>query len=132
MNRGPDTWVSGPSAYVAAHGAVDIGIGRRGIFLEQRRCGHDLSRLAVSALRYLQIDPGSLHGLGLLALQSLNRRDVPTGHGGERYHTGADRLTVEVDGAGAAHGHSATKLGAVQAGDLADRPQQRHVRIRIE
>src|SRR5580692_2073773 len=118
-----DARVGGASAYVAAHGTVDIRIGRRGIFLEQRRCGHDLPRLAISALWYLKIDPGGLYGLGLLALQSFNRRDLTAGHRREGHDAGTDRLTIEVDRAGTAHRHSAPELGAVQSGNLADRPQ---------
>ena len=34
---------------------------------QERNCGHDLSRLAVAALRYLERVPGGLHGLGSLA-----------------------------------------------------------------
>ncbi len=76
MNRGTDTGIGGASANVAAHGAIDVGIGRRGSFFQQCRRRHDLSGLAVAALRDLQFDPGRLHRLGLLALQALNGRDV--------------------------------------------------------
>src|SRR5258708_21451418 len=81
MNRCADAGVGGATTDVAAHGAVDIGIAGRGILLEQRGRRHDLPRLAISALGDLQVDPCSLHCLGLLALQSLDGADLPPGYG---------------------------------------------------
>src|SRR5580658_7586213 len=53
---------------VAGHCGVDIRIIRRGISSQQRRCRHDLSRLAVAALDDFEIEPrlldfGSRSGL---------------------------------------------------------------------
>ncbi len=76
MNRGADAGIGGAAADVAAHRGIDVGIGRRGILFQQRRRRHDLSGLAVAALRDLQFDPGRLHRLGLLALQALDGRDL--------------------------------------------------------
>src|SRR6185369_3238209 len=58
MNRPADAAISAATAQVAAHGAVDIGIGRLRLFLQQSHGGHDLSRLAVAALRHLLGQPG--------------------------------------------------------------------------
>src|SRR4051794_27669867 len=44
-----------------AHRVVDVGVGRPWLVLEQRRRGHDHSRLAVAALRYIVLEPGLLH-----------------------------------------------------------------------
>ena len=51
------------AADVAAHGVVDVGVGRLRVLLEQRRRRHDLAGLAIAALRHLQLDPGGLHRL---------------------------------------------------------------------
>src|SRR6476620_4713001 len=48
----------GPAATdVSGHRGIDIGIRRLGMLGEQRGCGHDLPRLAVTALRNVQLDP---------------------------------------------------------------------------
>jgi len=59
-DRGADARIRPASAQVARHGGVDLVV--RGLrCLSQQRCGlHDLSGLAVAALRDLVIDPGSL------------------------------------------------------------------------
>src|ERR1700694_5521220 len=46
---------------VPRHRAVDIAIRRVGLGGKQRRCGHDLARLAIAALRHVQLDPGLLN-----------------------------------------------------------------------
>src|SRR5580704_846771 len=61
VNRSADAGISRAAANVAAHCAVDIRIGGRGVLFEQRSGGHDLAGLAVAALRHLQADPRRLH-----------------------------------------------------------------------
>src|SRR3954464_5554055 len=56
----PDLLESAATADVA-HRVVDIGVGRLGLVLEQRRGGHDHSRLAVAALRNVVLEPRLLH-----------------------------------------------------------------------
>jgi len=72
------------------------------------------------------------HGLGLLARQALYGRDMLVGDGGDRRDAGACRLAFDMHRTGAALRHAAAELGAVQADDLADRPEQRHVGVGIE
>src|SRR5882724_8928904 len=72
VNRGADTGIGRAAANIAAHGAVDVGIGRRRVLLEQRRRRHDLTALAIAALGYLKLYPRGLDRLGRLALQSLD------------------------------------------------------------
>ena len=52
--------VSGATAEIAGHGFVDIGVGGVRFLSKQGGCGHDLSGLAVAALRNLFSDPGIL------------------------------------------------------------------------
>src|SRR4051794_40883068 len=42
-------------------GVVDVGVGRFGLVLEQRRHRHDHPALAIAALRHVVVDPGLLH-----------------------------------------------------------------------
>src|ERR1700692_3052775 len=79
VNRGADTGIRRAAANIAAHGAVDVGIGRRRVLLEQGRCRHDLTALAIAALGYLKLYPRGLDRLGRLALQTLDRGHLLAG-----------------------------------------------------
>src|ERR1700692_1723562 len=59
-NRGTDTGIRRATANIAAHGTVDVGIGRRRVLLEQGRGRHDLTALAIPALGYLKFYPRGL------------------------------------------------------------------------
>src|SRR5215831_16064931 len=59
MDSLADTQI-GPAAADVGHRTVDIGVGRLRFFLEQVHCGHDLPRLAVSALGHVKFDPRQL------------------------------------------------------------------------
>src|SRR5258706_8626209 len=52
-----DSHISAAATDVPGHGGVDIAIGRARLGGEQRRCGHDLAGLAITALRHVQVDP---------------------------------------------------------------------------
>jgi hypothetical protein len=52
--------VGGTTAGIAGHGFVDIGVGEVRLLREQCGSGHDLSGLAVAALRDLFSNPGLL------------------------------------------------------------------------
>src|ERR1700681_4217951 len=80
VNRGADTGIRRATANIAAHGTVDVGIGRRRVLLQKRRCRHDLTALAVPALGYLKFYPRGLDRLGRLALQSLDGGHLLAGH----------------------------------------------------
>src|SRR5206468_12689148 len=61
---------------VAGHLRVDIRIAGMRILGEKRRCRHDLSRLAVAALRHLAGEPGLLHrGSGARLAHALDGGD---------------------------------------------------------
>src|SRR5262244_533824 len=62
------------SAQAAAHDGVDILVGRVGKILEQR-CGlHDLSGLAIAALRCLRLNPGFVQRMLTIGVEPLDRR----------------------------------------------------------
>src|SRR6185369_88574 len=53
--------VGATAADVAGHRRVDLGIPGVGSRIEQGRCGHDLSRLAIAALDDFDVQPRLLH-----------------------------------------------------------------------
>src|SRR4051794_1717996 len=55
-----DAYIGPTAADVAGHGSIDVGIGRVWPARQQRRSGHDLARLAVTALNDLAVEPGLL------------------------------------------------------------------------
>src|SRR5580658_7122760 len=55
--------IGSATADVAAHRVIDILVGRPRLLIQQRRGGHDLSRLAVAALHDIERQPGVLHFL---------------------------------------------------------------------
>ena len=89
--------------------------------------------LAVAALRHVVVDPGLLHLVQrAVRREAFDRGDLLAVGGADRHGAGARRHAVDVDGAGAALGDAAAVLGAGQADMLADRPQQRRVRIDVD
>src|ERR1700722_924083 len=60
MNGASQTFIRAATADIGNIG-VDVGIRRLGIVLQKRNHGHDLSRLAVAALRNALLNPRALH-----------------------------------------------------------------------
>src|SRR5438132_12267099 len=56
-----DAQIGPAAADVARHGGIDVGVGRMRVACQQRRSGHDLTRLAVAALHDLPVEPGLLN-----------------------------------------------------------------------
>src|SRR5882672_9123302 len=53
--------LEGAAAADVGNRGVDVGVGRLGFVVEQRRDRHDHARLAIAALRHVVRDPGLLH-----------------------------------------------------------------------
>src|SRR5512133_2741471 len=61
VNRLADADIGAAAAEIAVHGGVDIRVGGFGSFGEQGRGGHDLSGLAIAALRDVDLLPRKLY-----------------------------------------------------------------------
>src|SRR5882762_10165522 len=108
------------------HRVVDVPVGRFGLLPQEGRRGHDLARLAVAALRHVELRPGLLHGMGAGGRQAFDGDDpIRRLHAADGDHAGTHQLAVDVDGAGTALRDATTILGARQADLLADDPEQR-------
>src|SRR5581483_10978974 len=95
--------LEGAAAADIRDGGVDVGVGRLGLLLQQRRHRHDHSRLAVAALRHIVRDPGLLHLVQRVALsQPLDGGDLLARGGAHRKGARAHRRAVDVNRAGAA------------------------------
>src|SRR4029079_18308744 len=113
--------------------AIDVGVGRLRLVLEQFRDRHDHAALAVTVLRHFTVEPGLLH-LGQHAVlgKALDGDDLLADSGARRERARAGGDAVDVDGAGAALRDAAAILGAGQADILPDRPEQRRVGIDVD
>src|SRR5262245_55977670 len=136
LGRGVDglaRLLEGAAAADVGDPRVDVGVGRPGLLLQERRDRHDHPGLTVAALGYVEIDPGLLHFVQDAAVgQALDRRDLLAFRRGDGQHAGSDRLAVEVDRAGAAHRDAAAVLGAREPDLLTDRPQQGRGRTDVD
>src|SRR5688572_32840867 len=74
LDRRADPHVRRAAAEVARHRLVDVGVGRPLVLREQCGGRHHLPRLAVAALRDVELLPRRLYGLRLSRLQTLDRR----------------------------------------------------------
>ena len=71
----PDAHIGAAAAKVAAHCVIDLRIGRARIARQKRSGAHDLPRLAVTALRDVQLHPGLLDGVRAVFGQPFDRGD---------------------------------------------------------
>jgi hypothetical protein len=125
-----DPVVRAAAAEVPVHTFFDFVVTRRWIVREQCRRFHDLSRLAVTALRRTLIDPRLLEWMELTVLrQPFNRRDLLTDCCRERRDARANWLAIEVDGAGATLRDAATELGPSQSKIITQDPEDPDVGI---
>src|ERR1700721_2057546 len=73
----------------SSHNLVDGLVGGIGVVFQQRGGLHDLSRLAITALRNLQLDPGGLQWMSPLGVEPLDRRYLRAGARAERGNAGS-------------------------------------------
>ena len=77
MHSCANPMIGSATAQVAGHRVVDVCIRWVGNFAKQRRSGHHLAGMTVTALRYLQFEPGLLHRMTEIARKSLDCRTEP-------------------------------------------------------
>src|SRR5262249_10789411 len=100
--------------------------------LEQRHRGHDLPRLAIAALRNIELDPRQLHRVLSICGKPLDRGDVLAGNGSNRIAAGPDGLTVDQHCAGATLRDTAAEFRSLELEGIAQHPQQLLVRLHVE
>jgi hypothetical protein len=127
MDGFSDALVRSAAANVAAHEIVDVSVGGFWFFCEQRDSRHNLSGLAVAALRNVFFDPSDLNGVATVGGQPFNRHNFLSTYAGDWRNAGARGLAVDVHGAGSAQGHSAPKFCPCHIQGVAQNPQKRHI-----
>ena len=118
------------TALEAGEGLADLRVGGLRRFFEQRDRGHDPAVEAIAALRNLFGDIGFLQLVRLAVLADTGkRRNLAGADGINRRDAGANRLAVDPNRSGAALGEAASEARIFQSEIVAQRIEQRHIRI---
>src|SRR5579871_3742413 len=131
MNGAANAFVRATATDVAAHRDVDLIVGRCRCAREQCRGRHDLTRLAIAALRHVFFDPRFLHGMRAIGRQSFDRRHAFAGRIGDRDAAGFHRSAVDVNRARAAFSETAAEFRAGETNRIAQHPEQWHIRRHV-
>src|SRR6266446_2790534 len=123
VDRLTDTQVRTAAAKVGDF-PLNIGVGGVGILREQGCRCHDLSGLAIAALRHVAFAPGNLRGMLSVGRQTLDRSDLLPRCLTDSCDAGPDWFPVQVNRASATQGHAAPKLRSREADRVTDDPQK--------
>src|SRR5215468_3889996 len=124
--------ISPAATDVTGHRVVDVDIRRMWVARKQRRGGHDLARLAVTALNDFAVEPSLLDpGARGCRADRLDRRHLRFADAVDRCDAGTGGDAIDMYGAGAAQGHAAAELRAGHAENVAQHPEQRRIAVDI-
>ena len=133
LDRAQDAHVRAAAALEPFQRLLDLRLGRLLVVAQERRGGHDPAVDAVAALRHLLLDIGGLQRVRLLGrAEARQRHDLGVADRRQRRDAGADRLAVEMHGAGAALREPAAELRIVEPDVVLQRIEQRHVGIGVD
>jgi len=120
-----NTQIGSATAEVTRHGGINVVIGRAGVLGDQGGGRHDLTRLAVAALRHIGGNPRFANGRGGFTFVALDGGDRGIVKLVVRQLAGAHGDAVQVHRAGTALADAATILGAGHLEVVAEHPEQR-------
>src|SRR5688572_19441324 len=130
LHRLDDARVRAAAAQVAGERLPDLVVARALVGREQRGGFHDHAVDAVAALHRLLLDEGLLQRVRpLRGAQPFERDDLLAGGRGHGEATGAHGFSVHVHRTSAALREAAAKARAVEIEIVAQRVEQRHLRI---
>jgi len=99
-------------------------------FTAYEGCGlHDHAGLTIAALRHILFRPCLLARMVAVRRKTFYRCVMFVGGGRNLNLAGANCITIFMNGAGAAHSHTAAIFGSGEAQKIAQHPEQRRVRI---
>src|SRR5438093_3692878 len=127
VNRAPNAVIGSAATDVSRHRLCNLFIRRMRILGQQRGCGHDLSALAVAALRNFFRDPRLLKRIQSVGGESLDCGDALSRNLGDQRGTRAHRSPVHVHRASATETGTAAELRATEFQRVAQHPEQRRL-----
>src|SRR4030095_869218 len=132
LDRGANALIGAAAADVALHRAVDVGIARIRRARQERSRLHDLTGLAVAALRDVVLCPGGLHWVRAVRAEPLDGHDLLVVERLQGRLAGADGRAIQVHSASTAQSGAATEPGPGEAQVVTEIPKQRHVLVAVE
>ena len=111
---------------------VDVCVGGIRARAQQRERAHDHAGLAIPALRRVELLPGDLNRMTAVGRESLDGHHRLADGRGRRDTAGPDGAAIDVQRACAALSDAAAELRAGQPDLIADHPQQRRLRVRVD
>jgi hypothetical protein len=124
MNGLADAIIGPTTAKIARHRLGNLVVRRLRILCQHGGSVHDLTALAVAALRDIFGDPGLLQRMKPVCGESLDRGDVLSHNLRNWRRAGTNRGPVDVHGAGAAKPGAAAEFCAGKFEGVAKHPQQ--------
>ena len=118
-----NSFIGSAATKITVHRLRDLLVGRIGRLCQQCGGGHDLSRLAIAALRNFFRDPGLLQHVQAVGSEAFNRRHALARDLRNRSRAGANRIAVDVDGAGAAQSRAAAEFSSGELESVAENPE---------
>src|SRR5690348_14791744 len=132
LDGGGDALVAAAAADIAAHRVIDFGL-RRVFRRGQQRGGlHDLTSLAIAALRDVQGAPGFLHRMIAVVVEAFDRRHRAAADIANDSRTSTGGLAVYMDRAGAAQRDAAAVFRSGEPQLVPQIPEQWHRWVAIE
>ena len=112
MNCLANSFIGSAATKITVHGFGDLRVGWIRRLREQSGSGHNLSGLAIAALRNLFGDPGLLQDMETIGAETFDGYDIFPGDLRDGSRAGANGRTFHVHGACTAEARAATKLGS--------------------
>lgn len=131
MNRVFDALITAAAADVAGHRFANLIVVGLGIFGQQGSGLHDLTGLAIAALRDIDLAPGLLNRMIAGGMQAFDGDDLTSDNVGNRGDAGAYCLFIDHHGAGSAERLAAAEFRAGQADFITEKPEQWKIRIPV-
>src|SRR5262245_17856819 len=126
-----DPLIGSATAKIVGHRGLDLGQSRILAFGEQGGGRHDLTALAIAALRHADLHPGLLDRVRAVGRQAFNGGDALADRGRRRQLARFHRLPVDMDSAGATARDTTSVFGAGEPNVVAQDPEQRGLRLDI-
>jgi hypothetical protein len=112
--------------------SMSSSVGELWLVLQQGHCLHDLTALAIAALRYVSALPGLLDGMFSLRAETVNDDNVLTCDTAHHRDTTARCDAIHVHSADATEPYTTAILGTSELQLVTGVPQQRHLWVAIE
>jgi hypothetical protein len=111
---------------------LDVSVGWVGLVRKQGGRSHDLSGLAIAALRHIRFAPGNLGWMLCIRRKALDGGDFLTHSPTCGQDAGPDRFPVHMHCARPAESHTATEFRPCQTDRVTDDPQERSLGFHID